>query len=182
MLNPTRRKYEGNNLGTQLEVSERWREFAREKRWGKRAARKAARMKHKAARTRSRLDELMFGTFNVHTAAVNGLNGSGHIDTLLRPCAAKGCGVSRLQETKRDGIVAFGYRVYFSGDRSGIKDRKGQHGVGLAVKEDIVKKVDKDGIAIEYISATPQKARISIKSNFVTIVIADAPTEEAPDG
>ena len=27
----------------------------------------------------------MFGTFNVSTAAVNGVNGIRHIDTLLRP-------------------------------------------------------------------------------------------------
>ena len=41
-------------------------------------------MKHKAARARSRLDELTFGIFNVRTAAVNVVNGIGHIDTLLR--------------------------------------------------------------------------------------------------
>ena len=50
---------------------------------------KVAHMKYKVARARSRLDELPFGTFNVHTAAVRGVNGIGHIDTLLRPCAAK---------------------------------------------------------------------------------------------
>ena len=52
---------------------------------------------------RSRLEELTFGTFNVRTAAVNGVNGIGHIDTLLTTCAAKGCDVIGLQETKRDG-------------------------------------------------------------------------------
>ena len=36
-------------------------------------------------------------------------------------------------------------------------------------------------IAIEYISARLLKARISIKSNFVTFVVAYAPTEEAPE-
>ena len=69
-------------------------------------------------------------------------------------------------ETKRDRtseIVAAGYRVYFSG----VKGRKGQHGVGLAVKEEIVEKAGKDGIAIECISARLLKARISIKSTFV---------------
>ena len=35
--------------------------------------RKAARMKHEATRARSRLDELMFGAFNVHPIAVNGV-------------------------------------------------------------------------------------------------------------
>ena len=88
---PTRRKNEGKNLGRKhLELNERRRIFARKKRRGKRAERKPASKKHKAARARSRLEELTFGTFNVHTAVVNGVNGIGHIDTLLRTCAAKG--------------------------------------------------------------------------------------------
>ena len=142
---PTRRTNEGENLGRKhLELSERWRAFARKKRRGKRAERKSARKKHKAARARSRLEELMFGTFNVRTAAVNRVNGIGHIDTLLRPCAAKGCNVIRLQETKRDGaseIVASGYRVFFSVDCGGVKGRKGQHGVGLTIKERSLKRL-----------------------------------------
>ena len=39
------------------------------------------------------------------------------------PCAAKGCDVIGLHETKRDEtfeIVASGYRVFFSGDCSGV--------------------------------------------------------------
>ena len=70
-----------------------------------------------------------------------------------------------LQGTKRDRIseiVAAGYRVYFGSDCSGVKGRKGQHGVGLEVKEEIVEKAGKDGIAIECISACLLKARISI--------------------
>ena len=54
---------------------------------GKRAERKAVRMKHKAAGVRSWLDKLTFDTFNVCTAAVNGVNDIGHIknpaETLL---------------------------------------------------------------------------------------------------
>ena len=88
---PTRRKNEDKNLGRKhLELSERRRAFARKKRRRKRAERKSARKKHKAARARSRLEELTFGTFDVRTAAVNGVNSIGHINTLLRPCAAKG--------------------------------------------------------------------------------------------
>ena len=63
-----------------------------------------------------------------------------------------------------------------------IKGRKGRHGVGLAIKENIVKKAGEDGITIECISARLLKARISIKPNFVTFVVAYAPTEEAPEG
>ncbi|CAN0336347.1 unnamed protein product, partial [Ascophyllum nodosum] len=95
-----------------LELSKRRMAFARKKRRGKRAERKAARTKYKAARTRSPLNELTFGTFNVRTVAINGVNGIGHIDTLLRHYAAKGCDVViGLQEIKRDGtseIVASG--------------------------------------------------------------------------
>ena len=166
-------------------IWERRRAFAWKKRRGERAERKAARKKHKAARARSRLEELTFRTFNVRTAAANGVNGIGHIDNLLRPCAAKDCDVIGLQETKGDRtseIVASGYCVFFSGDCSGVKGRKGQHGVGLEIKEEIVKKAGEDGITIECMSARLLKARISIKSNFVTFVVAYAPTEEAPEG
>ena len=77
--------------------------------------RKSVRKKHKVTRASSRLEELTFGTFNVRTAAVNGVNGIGHIDTLLRTFAAKDCNVIGLQETKRDGTSensAPGYCVF----------------------------------------------------------------------
>ena len=127
----------------------------------------------------------MFGTFNVRTAAVNGVNGIDNIDTLLRTCAAKNCDVIGLQKTKRNGtseISASGYRVIFSGDCTMVKGSKGQHGMGLAIKEEIVKKAGEDGITTECISARLLKARVSIKSNLVTFVVAYAPTEEAPEG
>ena len=183
---PTYRKNEGKNLDRKyLGVSERRRAFTRNKRRGMRAERKSARKKYKAARVRSQLEELTFGTFNVRTAVVNGANGIDHIDTLLRPCAARGYDVIGLQEVERNGtsdIVASGYRVFFSGDCSGVRGRKAQHGVGLAMKEDFVKKAGKDGIAIECIGARLLKARISITSNFVAFVVAYIPTEEVPEG
>ena len=81
VLLPTRWKNEGRNLGRKhLALNRRRRAFARKKRRGKRAEKKAARMKNKAARARSRLEKLAFGTFNARTAAVNGVNGIGHID------------------------------------------------------------------------------------------------------
>ena len=97
MPHSTPRKNEGKNLGKKhLELSERRRVFAREKRRGKRVERKSACKKHKTARARSRLEELTFGTFNVRTAAVNGVDGIGHTDTVLRTCAAKGYDVIGL--------------------------------------------------------------------------------------
>ena len=183
---PTRQKNEGKNLGRKhLEVRERRRVFARKKRRGKRAQRKSARKKHKTARARSRLEQLTFGMFNVRTAAVNGINGIGHIDPLLRTCASKDCDVIGFQETKTDGtseILSSGYRIFSSDDCSMVKGKKGQHGVGLVINEEIVKKAGEDGITIECISARLLKDRISIKSNFVTFVVAYAPTEEAPEG
>ena len=123
-------------------------------------------MEHKAAKARSRLDELTFATFNVRTSVVNGFNGIDHIDTLLRLCAAKSCDAIGLQETKRDETsitVISGYHVYFSGDCSEIKGRKRQHRVGLAIKEEIVKKVGKDGIVIEGISARLLRDQVSLR-------------------
>ena len=107
---PTRRNNEVKNQGRKhLELSEKRSVFARKMRRGKRAERKSARKKHKAARARSRLEELTFGTFNVRTAAVSGVNGIGHIDTLLRTCAAKGCDVIGLQKTIREELPKFRY-------------------------------------------------------------------------
>ena len=63
-----------------------------------------------------------------------------------------------------------------------VKGRKGQHGVGLAIKEEIVEKAGEDSIPTECTSPRLLKARISIKSNFVKFVVAYAPTEEAPEG
>ena len=40
---------------------------------------------------------------------------------------------------------------------------KGQHGVGLTMKEEINKNSDKDGIAIDCINTRLLKTRISIK-------------------
>ena len=102
---PTRRKNEGKNLGGKhLELSERRRVFATKMRRGKRAERKSTRKKHKAARARSRLEEL---TCNVRTAAVNGVNGTGHIDILLRTCAAKGCDVIECRRPKGTELPKF---------------------------------------------------------------------------
>ena len=50
------------------------------------------------------------------------------------------------------------------------------------MKENIVKRAGKDGIAIECISARFLKVSILIKINDVTFVVAYAPTKEAAKG
>ena len=42
--------------------------------------------------------------------------------------------------------------------RNGFKGRKGQHGVGLAIKEEIVIKAGEDGITFEFIRTRLLKA------------------------
>ena len=79
VLHPPRRKNQGGNLGRNLELSEGRRALARKKR-----RRKAARMKYQAAKAKRRMQEQTFGTFNVRTAAVKGVNGISHIDVLSR--------------------------------------------------------------------------------------------------
>ena len=50
------------------------------------------------------------------------------------------------------------------------------------IKKEIIKEAGKEGIAIVCIIARLIKARFSNKSNFVTFVVTNAPTEEAPEG
>ena len=160
MPHPTRWKNEGKNLGKLPGTEIKAEGICSEKATGK-----AGGEKKRPQETQGRQGEVSA------EGAVSGVNGIGHTDALLRPCTAKGCDVIGLQEIKRDRtseIVASGYRVFFRGDCSGVKRRKGQHGVGLATKEEIVKKAGEDGITIECISAHLLKARILIKLNFVT--------------
>ena len=96
-----------------------------------------------------------------------------------RLVTSSGC---RRPKGRNFQISASGYRVFCSGDCTMVKGRKGQHGVGLALKEEIVKNAGEDGITIECISARLLKARVSIESDFLTIVLAYTPTEEAPEG
>ena len=117
MPQPTRRKNEGKNLGRKyVELSESRRAFAGKKRRGKRTERKSASKKHKATKARSRLEELTFGTFNVRTAAVNGVNGIGHIDTLLRTVLQRIMASSDCRRPKGTELPKFRYldNAFFS--------------------------------------------------------------------
>ena len=73
--------------------------------------------------------------------SLTGRRGAGHAEVLLQKCKVLGCDVIGLQETRRPGRTEFaaaGYRVFCSGV-DGSTGRAGQHGVGLAVKESIIR-------------------------------------------
>lgn len=57
---------------------------------------KPAHMKYKVVRSKRRLQEFTFGTFNVSRAACKGINGIGLVDALMRIYAEKGCDVIGL--------------------------------------------------------------------------------------
>ena len=81
---------------------------------------------------------------------------------------------------RRRGMVftAAGYVVFCSGAHGGKHEKKGNHGVGLAVREPIVAGMDKGDVAVECISARLMKVRIPLKgkSNGVSFIVGYAPT------
>ena len=94
------------------------------------------------ARARSRTGDLNEATWNVRSLSLTGRRGAGHAEVLfLQKCKVLGCDVIGLQETRRLGRTEFaaaGYRVFCSGV-DGSTGRAGQHGVGLVVKESIIR-------------------------------------------
>ena len=118
----------------------------RSARKGRRRARPERRRNAKAsqnvARARFRTGELNVATCNVRSLSLTGRRGAGHAEGLLQKYEVLGCDVIGLQETQRPGRTEFaaaGYRVFCSGV-DGSSGWAGQHGVGLAVKESIVRK------------------------------------------
>ena len=91
------------------------------------------------AKKKAREGDLSFGTFNVRTLAYSGRNPIGHnVMTVMQICAATDCDVIGLQETRRAGqgaITHDGYVIIWSDARAGTKDKRGVHGVGVAIKE-----------------------------------------------
>ena len=95
-------------------------------------AKKAARMKYKAARARSRLDGLALGTFNVLTGEMNSVYGLGHIDTLLRTCATKGCKLSYCRTpngTEHPKLLHLDSASISAVTAAGSKGKKGNMGL-----------------------------------------------------
>ena len=65
----------------------------------------------------------------------------GHAEVILKTCKDAGWDIIGLQEVRRIGQSAFttaGYVVFCSGEDGGKYEKKGNHGVGLAVRESIV--------------------------------------------
>ena len=106
------------------------------------------------------------GTYSVRALAFKGTNGIGHAEVILKTCEDAGCDVIGLQELRRNGESAFtaaGYAVFCSGADGGKYEEKGNHGVGLAVRESIVAGMDKCNVAVECISARLMKVCIQLK-------------------
>ncbi|CAB1111436.1 unnamed protein product [Ectocarpus sp. CCAP 1310/34] len=96
-------------------------------------------------------------------------------------CSATGCDVIGLQETRREGqgsIAHDGYVIIWSGARAGTKDKRGVHGVGIAIKEAMWESVGEEGRTVECISPRLMKVRLqSGRTCGVTFVVGYAPSE-----
>ncbi|CAB1104344.1 unnamed protein product [Ectocarpus sp. CCAP 1310/34] len=101
--------------------------------------------------------------------------------TVMQIRSATGCDVIELQETRREGqgsIAHDGYVIIWSGARAGTKDKRGVHGVGIAIKEAMWESVGEEGRTVECISPRLMKARLQIgRTCRVTFVVGYAPTE-----
>ena len=130
------------------------------------------------ARVWSRTGELNVATWNVRSLSLTGRRGAGHVGVLLQKCKVLGCDVIGLQETRRPGrteLAAAGYRVFCSGV-NGSTGRGGQHEVGLAVKESIIREATwtQELMNERLISMT---FNLTGKSNAVTFIVAYGPTD-----
>ena len=140
--------------------------------------RRNAKTSQSLARARSRTGELNVATWNVLSLSLTGRRGAGHAEVLLQKCKVLGCDVIGLQETRRPvrtEFAAAGYRVFCSGV-DGNSGRAGQHGVGLAVKESIIRKATwTQELTNERLMS--MTFNLTGKSNAVTFVVAYSPTD-----
>ena len=122
-------------------VTERKKKVRKGRRRARPERQRNARTSQNVARARFRTGELNVATWNVRSLSLTGRRGAGHAEVLLQKCKVLGCDVIGLQEARRPGRTEFavaGYRVFCSGV-DGSSGRAGQHGVGLAVKEFIIR-------------------------------------------
>ena len=164
---------------TKQKISNRKKRFARKGRRRTRPERRRnVKTSQNVARARFRTEELNIATWNVRSLSLTGRRGAGHAEVLLQKCKVLGCDVIELQETRRPGRTEFataGYRVFCSGI-DGSTGRAGQHGVGLAVKESIIREATwRQELTNERLML--MTFNLTGKSNAVTFIVAYGPTD-----
>ena len=164
---------------TKQKLSNRKKRLARK---GRRRARperrRNAKTSQNVARARSHTGELNGATWNVRSLSLTGHREAGHAEVLLQKCKVLGCDVIGLQGTRRPGRTEFaaaGYCVFCSGV-DGRSGRAGQHGLGLSVKESIIREARwTQGLTNERLMS--MTFNLTDKSNAVTFVVAYGPTD-----
>ena len=164
---------------TKQKISNRKKRLARK---GRRRARperrRNAKTSQNVARARSRTGELNVATWNVRSLSLTGRRGAGHAEVLLQKSKVLGCDVIALQETRRPGRAEFaaaGHRVFCSGV-DGSSGRAGQHGVGLVVKESVIREATwTQELTNERLMS--MTFNLTGKSNDVTFVVAYGATD-----
>ena len=124
-------------------------------------------------------DETLEFTYRfVFLTSLTRRRGAGHAEVLLQKCKVLGCDVIGLQETRRPGRTEFataGYRVFCSGV-DGRTGRAGQHGVGLAVQESIIREATwTQELTNERLMS--MTFNLTGKSNAVTFIVAYGPID-----
>ena len=124
---------------------------------------------------------MLVATYNVRTLAVIGRNGYGHAECVLAKARQLGCDFVGLPETRRGGKTEFstaGYRVFCSEQETG--GRQGLHGVGLAIRETILRKsVYTHQLIDERLMS--MRFELTGESVAINLVVAHAPTEANPN-
>ena len=164
---------------TKQKVGNRKKSLARKGRGRVRPERRCnAKTSQNVARARCRTEEINVATWNVRPLSLTGRRGAGHAEVLLQKCKVLGCDFIGLQETQRPGrteLAAAGYRVFRSGV-DGNSGRAGQHGVGLAVKEPIIREATwTQELTNERLMS--MTFNLTDMSNAVTFVVAYGPTD-----
>ena len=167
------------DIWTKQKISYRKKRLARKGRKRARPERRRnAKASQNAARARSRTGKLNVATWNVRSLSLTGRRGAGHAEVLLQKCKMLGCDVIGPPETRRPGRTEFaaaGYRVFCSGV-DGSTGRAGQHGVGLAVKESIIRGATwTQELTNERLMS--MAFNLTGKSNAITFVVAYGPTD-----
>ena len=172
----------GRNWRTEVVVQKniKRKKMCARKKWRGRTRRRAVRRQASNDRDRARRRELVIATHNVRTMAVDGKHGVGRAAEVLDVYQQMGCDIIGLQETRRSGqsaLLQAGYVVYCSGESGGDGEgKKGQGGVGLAVRKSISRAKARPP---EFISDRLLKVTLELcgRARAVTFVVGYAPTD-----